>query len=721
MKYHFFLAGLLLVHTLLFGQAFPKADEIVRINHASGISAIPIIFETDMGNDIDDALALDMLYKYADMGLVNLLGISSNKDTPHSIEFLDLMNTWYGYPDLPMGKVVNGFKESPNDYTQKTCLYQEDGKSPFKRTHQDYGKIPEATRFYRELLSKQPDNSVVVVSVGFSTNIARLLDTQPDQFSPLTGKELVAQKVKYLSMMAGNATDSTDSEWNIRKDIPAGQKVFNEWPAPIVISPVELGFSILFPATAIENGLAFANPHPLKIAYERFRKMPYDRPTWDLTSVLYAVEGAEDYFTVSERGRMVANDKGQTRFYPDENGKHVYLSVNSEQIENVRNRFIELVTTKPKNLHGQWDPKAEADKALNRIVKVTATDDIVKGAHCADMVLTGNHAYIVYMANDVRAGEHPEWHELYAAMSIVNLETLQVEAIIPFVHSEQSFDNERLLPGAIMGERILQKDERTLRCWFESTDPGVRQSQVYFIDFDIPSRTFSKTIHRMLIKTSGGAFPMQPFYFYQDAWNHGLRKKPADFGICLADSFKEIDGKIYVNVHNFPGMHNALGVMNNTLDTVEIVGHFFEPQKLNLSEVAFNRLPDGTWMAIIRQNGGNRNYAFAFSADGKTWEPAKFMDFVPNGTSSAAIFERFNGVYYLGWQESTRINNVTRSVFNIDVSTDGKTWERKYRFETEKSFQYPAFRLHNGRIWLAVTQGDTSTSRKEYIMFGVLE
>jgi hypothetical protein len=55
------------------------------------------------------------------------------------------------------------------------------------------------------------------------------------------------------------------------------------------------------------------------------------------------------------------------------------------------------------------------------------------------------------------------------------------------------------------------------------------------------------------------------------------------------------------------------------------------------------------------------------------------------------------------------------------VSSDGRTWERKYRFETDRSFQYPVLREYGGRIYLTVTQGDLSPSRKERILFGVLE
>ena len=34
---------------------------------------INLIFETDLGNDVDDAMALDLLYKYVESGKINLI------------------------------------------------------------------------------------------------------------------------------------------------------------------------------------------------------------------------------------------------------------------------------------------------------------------------------------------------------------------------------------------------------------------------------------------------------------------------------------------------------------------------------------------------------------------------------------------------------------------------------------------------------------------------
>lgn len=314
--------------------------------------ALPVIFETDMGNDIDDALALDMLYKYMDQGKIDLLAINSNKNNEYSIQYIDLLNTWYGYHDVSIGKVVNG-ADSENDsrnYAQATVEYEINSKPAFERSIEDYNSIPEASKLYRQILSQQSDSSVVIISVGFSTNLAKLLETEPDEFSNLNGRDLVAKKIKLLSIMAGSFEGNKVKEYNVVKDVDAADKVFAEWPTPIVTSPFEVGISIEYPATSIEEDFTWAHQHPVVVAYEDYLPMPYDRPTWDLTSVLYAVEGPQNYFTLSERGKITVEKSGHTNFEPDPKGKHRYIKVTTEQAERVKQRFVELITSKPKNM-----------------------------------------------------------------------------------------------------------------------------------------------------------------------------------------------------------------------------------------------------------------------------------------------------------------------------------------------------------------------------------
>ena len=180
--------------------------------------AVPVIFETDMGNDIDDALALDLLYKGMDAGHIRLIGVSLNKRSSTSFEFIDLMNTWYGYPDIPIAYTPRAVDNKDRDYTTPVCeLKASDGKPLFKRSRKP-GSWEDPVAMYRRLLAAEPDNSVVVVSVGFSGNLAALLASGGDDVSPLTGRELVARKVKYFSVMAGSFGVKKRAEYNVGRD-----------------------------------------------------------------------------------------------------------------------------------------------------------------------------------------------------------------------------------------------------------------------------------------------------------------------------------------------------------------------------------------------------------------------------------------------------------------------------------------------------------------------
>ena len=76
--------------------------------------------------------------------------------------------------------------------------------------------------------------------------------------------------------------------------------------------------------------------------------MPYDRPTWDLTSVLYAVEGSS-FFDVSPGGKILVTEKGGTEFTPDTEGNRFYLTVDSIRAETIKQHFIRLITRQPAN------------------------------------------------------------------------------------------------------------------------------------------------------------------------------------------------------------------------------------------------------------------------------------------------------------------------------------------------------------------------------------
>jgi inosine-uridine nucleoside N-ribohydrolase len=286
--------------------------------------AVPLIFDTDMGNDVDDALALAMLHAMQSRGECRLLGVTVTKDNPWAPVYVDLVNTFYGRGQIPVGMVKGGVTPENSKMIQTPAeRRREDGTLVYPRRLASGAEAPEAVSLLRRLLSAEKDGSVVIVQVGFSTNLARLLDAPADL-------ELVRRKVKLLSVMAGNFAQPKP-EFNVQKDTASARKLFDQWPGEIVASGFEIGEAMKFPAARIEKDFAWAPDHPVVDAYRAYMKMPYDRQTWDLTAALYAVRPAGGYFDLSAPGRITSDDAGRTSFHTDAAGKHRYLVLTEAQ------------------------------------------------------------------------------------------------------------------------------------------------------------------------------------------------------------------------------------------------------------------------------------------------------------------------------------------------------------------------------------------------------
>ena len=140
-----------------------------------------VIFDTDLGDDVDDAGTFAVLHALADRGEIEILAVGIVNGHPDAVPCADAINTWYGRPDLPLGSIAKDrapirrdtFKMGavaaayPHDLTQATA--------------------PDVVGLYRRVLAAQPDRSVTLVVVGQATNVADLLRSGPDAHSPLGG------------------------------------------------------------------------------------------------------------------------------------------------------------------------------------------------------------------------------------------------------------------------------------------------------------------------------------------------------------------------------------------------------------------------------------------------------------------------------------------------------------------------------------------------------
>jgi inosine-uridine nucleoside N-ribohydrolase len=300
---------------------------------ACAAAPVRVLFDTDMGNDIDDALALAVLHALESRGEAKILAVTITKDNKWAAPYVDLVNHFYGRGHIPVGMVKNG--KTPQD----SNMILLPSKKPYPRKITDGSLAPDAVQLIRRTLEEQADSSVVIVQVGFSTNLARLLDTPG-------ATDLLRRKVRLLSMMAGQF-NSPRPEYNVKEDLAAAGKIIRTWPTPIVFSGWEIGDAIRFPASSIQNHFNYVKEHPIADAYRSYRRMPYDRPTWDLTSVLYAVRPGGGYFSLSESGRVSVNAKGSTLFEPSATGTHRYLMIDDLQKTRTLEALIQLASQPP--------------------------------------------------------------------------------------------------------------------------------------------------------------------------------------------------------------------------------------------------------------------------------------------------------------------------------------------------------------------------------------
>ncbi len=258
--------------------------------------AVPIILDTDIAPDYDDVGAMALLHSLCDKGEAKILATISCNAFETTAPTLSVLNTYFKRPEIPIGIVK---KDKPYESCKQKWAEAIVSNYPHALISND--EAMEATSLYRKILASQPDKSVTIITIGFFTNLASLLDSKADAFSPLNGKELVAKKVKQLvSMAAGMAKDGKGfSEFNVKIDVSASQKVFKEWPTPFLLSGFEIGWKILTGTRLIANDAIKGSPvkdsFQLALAAD---KNTEGRCSWDQTAVLVGIRGANPYFGI---------------------------------------------------------------------------------------------------------------------------------------------------------------------------------------------------------------------------------------------------------------------------------------------------------------------------------------------------------------------------------------------------------------------------------------
>jgi len=308
-------------------------------SQAQKTKPFPVIFDSDMGPDYDDVGAITLLHAFADSGYINILATVASTKYEGVAAVFDVLNTYFRRPKLLIGVPKSKALElKDSQHWTDTLLL----KYPHKIKRND--EVLSAIEVYRKSLASQPDGSVTIITVGFLTNLADLLQSSPDEYSKLTGKELVRKKVKRLVCMAGSFP--AGNEFNVRMDAASSKNVFENWETPILFSGVEIGMKI-------KTGLPLVNDRSIKNSPVKdvFRisipLSPQDsagRMSWDETAVVIAVKGYKPWWNI-QTGKIKIADDGSNTW---ENGSsfHSYL-IESQSPILISDRINKLIMHQP--------------------------------------------------------------------------------------------------------------------------------------------------------------------------------------------------------------------------------------------------------------------------------------------------------------------------------------------------------------------------------------
>lgn len=298
-------------------------------------SPVRIIFDTDMDTDCDDAGALAMLHTMADQGQTEILGTLVSSHYRYSVPCVAAINTYYGRPELPIG-----CPKGPGAPTNRGSAYARQIAEAFPTRYKSNDDAPNAATVYRQLLAAEEDGSVVIVTVGYLTNLRDLLETTPDSISPQSGLELAKRKVKCWVCMGGRYPEHLDPGvyGNFKPDPNSAVEAANRWPGPTVFTG--LGNDIITGQSLKRT----PQTNPVRRVYDLYLKGKPGRPSWDLVAVLYAVSPNEPFWELQKEGynHLFPNGTNQWRPTPD-NPRHKLLHLKpgtKPQVQSILNTLI---------------------------------------------------------------------------------------------------------------------------------------------------------------------------------------------------------------------------------------------------------------------------------------------------------------------------------------------------------------------------------------------
>lgn len=183
---------------------------------------IPVILDTDIGDDIDDTWALGLLLKSPELDLK--LVTTDLGDTVYRAKIVAKLLEAAGRTDVAVGV---GIRQGSGGGRQDAWVAGYDLARYPGKVHQD------GVQALIDTIMQSPE-PITLICIGPMPNIKAALAKQPE----------IARRAKFVGMHGsvrvgyGGNKSKTDAEYNVVRDAPACQKAFTA-PWPMLITPLD--------------------------------------------------------------------------------------------------------------------------------------------------------------------------------------------------------------------------------------------------------------------------------------------------------------------------------------------------------------------------------------------------------------------------------------------------------------------------------------------------
>lgn len=255
-----------------------------------------VMLDADIDSDIDDVadevLMLNLEHR-AELDIVGTIITSANSKAAPT--WLAIAN-YYGRSSIPIGVNTSAPGNSASSYDATTTTnFGVAGKT-------DASQFPSATSTQRQILAAAADHSIDYITTGDLSSVVALLQTPADQFSSLTGVQLVAQKVHSLWIAAGNwPSGPAISDFGSTATLASTSAyVLAHWPTsvPIIFDSISDGNAVRTGANVME---ALSPLNPARTAWQASfgnSNTSNSQSGWSQIAMLALARGLGTYMTI---------------------------------------------------------------------------------------------------------------------------------------------------------------------------------------------------------------------------------------------------------------------------------------------------------------------------------------------------------------------------------------------------------------------------------------